>query len=290
MNIKEASRWRIELAEEISKLYTCKIDVVMSVIGGSPSRGLSDAYSDIDLIIYWEKLDAEFIIQSPLKYRAGNPLLLMDHREHGSMMELYKLDTLIVEVGHVSMESWSGMVDQVMNDYDINPGLQKSLSGFLDSYVIYGKKPAEKWKNKIKQYPEELAKKLIQRNLGFIWRGCIEHQGLDRGEIVFFYDAICQTVKRLMALISGINRRYYALQEPRWIEYELSRMPVKPENMWNRVRNLFDMNAYEAVSELYVLISETVHLVRREFPDLDYSTFDKCSKIRIESTISKPQI
>ncbi len=289
MELNEASRWRIELAEDISKLYTCRGGTVMAVVGGSPARGLSDAASDIDLIIFHDEPDMDFIRSFPLKPRAGEPLLFLDHGAEGSAMELYKIDTLIVEIGHVSMGSWTSMVSRVMEKHDVNPGLQKSLNGFLDSFPVYGKERVNEWKERIGRYPEELARKMIRRNLGFFWSGCIEHQGLDRGETVFFYDALCTSVKRLMALLAGLNRRYLGTQEPRWIEYELSEMVLKPPKMWTRIQTLFKIDPYDAIRELEKLISETVELARREFPDLDYSLYDACNRIVVEKTAAKPE-
>ena len=62
---KTASDWRIELAAELSKVYSAHEQVRMIVLGGSPSRGLSDEYSDIDMVVYWEVMDDNFITSHP---------------------------------------------------------------------------------------------------------------------------------------------------------------------------------------------------------------------------------
>ncbi|MCP4421852.1 MAG: hypothetical protein GY805_35005 [Chloroflexi bacterium] len=52
--LNEASRWRIELAQELAIHYKQHEQIKMIVLGGSPSRGLSNKYSDLDVIVYWD--------------------------------------------------------------------------------------------------------------------------------------------------------------------------------------------------------------------------------------------
>ena len=285
-----ASQWRIDLATELSAVYSNQPGVKVIVIGGSPSRGISDESSDIDMIVYWDSFDNEFLDSAPLSSIAGQPQSIMDHRAEGSMMELYYIDTLNFEVGHISLAYWEETVDAVMNKHIVNPMLQKTLGGFLDSHVIYGMELAESLKEQIRVYPEELARAALQRSLGFYWKGCIEHQGLRRGEIVFFYDAITQTVKRLLAIVSALNKRYFAMYEPRWIEYELSHMPEKPDRLWERIQELYESDRYEAVENLEILKDEIVGMVRSKYPDLDYRMFDDSEALRVRLTPEKPSI
>lgn len=282
------SRWRIEMAETLARVYTRHPGVVMAVLGGSPSRNLADDHSDLDMVFYWREFDDTFLDSRPLSPAGGSLQLLLDDRKNGSMMELYYFGTLIVEAGHTTLTAWEQEVDRVLEKFDPHPGLQKTLNGFLDSHVLYGSEIAEKWKSRIRQVPVELSRNTAQRHLGFIWKGCLKNQGLKRGETLFFYDGVCQTLKRLLALLSAVNNRYFSLIEPRWIEFELSRMQKKPRDMAERIAVLFKMAPDEAVDELESLISETMILVRDTFPDLDYSLFEQCDALEVRATVKPP--
>jgi hypothetical protein len=283
------SRWRIELAMALAETYTCHPNVVMAVLGGSPSRNLADDYSDLDMVFYWTEFDDAFLDSRPLASSGGSLQLLLDDRKNGSMMELYYFGTLIVEAGHTTLTAWEKVVDRVHEKFDPHPGLQKTLNGFLDSYVIYGDDIAEKWKSRIRPVPIQLSRNTAQRNLGFIWKGCLKNQGLKRSETVFFYDGVCQTLKRLLVLLSAVNSRYFSLVDPRWIEFELSRMQKKPRDMAERIALLFKMAPDDAVDELERLISETMALVRDTFPDLDYSLFEQCDALEVRATVKPPR-
>ena len=281
-----ASQWRIELTSELAKVYAAQKDVRMIVLGGSPSRNLSDAYSDVDMIVYWEQIDQAFIDNVPLKNLGGD--LKVHLNMQTSQMELYYFDTLIFEVGHVTMGVWEEMVDSVLEKHQGNPMVLKSLGGFLDSIPIYGQDQVAEWKTKVKTIPDEFAVKFVERNLSFYWHGCIKNQGLKRGEVVFFYDAVCQTVKRLMAILSGLNGRYFAVYEPRWIDYELSKMSIKPDRMWERIQNLYEIDRYQALDQMEQLIREVVDLVKLHMPQVDMTQFNKWDALEIRETREKP--
>ena len=67
-----SSEWRIEFARELSRVYSKHENVKMILIGGSPSRGLSDEYSDIDMVVYWNTIDVTFVSNFPLKEYGGD--------------------------------------------------------------------------------------------------------------------------------------------------------------------------------------------------------------------------
>lgn len=62
----KASRWRVEFAKKLVRCYALRPGIKMILLGGSPSRGISDEYSDLDIVMYWNRLDAKFIKSRPL--------------------------------------------------------------------------------------------------------------------------------------------------------------------------------------------------------------------------------
>src|SRR5688500_18970774 len=65
--MNHASQWRIELARDIAGWYTDQPNVRMIALGGSAARGLADAYSDMDMAVYWEELDRAWLAEPPLR-------------------------------------------------------------------------------------------------------------------------------------------------------------------------------------------------------------------------------
>jgi len=70
----------------------------MAVLGGSPTHGLADAYSDLDTLVYWDKLD----------------------------------------VAHLSLDFWDQTTAGVREGSETAAWVQKSNGRFLDSVVLCG--------------------------------------------------------------------------------------------------------------------------------------------------------
>ncbi|MBN1551081.1 hypothetical protein JW979_06415 [bacterium] len=289
-SMSKDSRWRREMATQLSSVYSAHDNVRTILLGGSPSKGLSDAYSDIDMVVYWEELDTDFIDNAPLTEWGGNRGLHLKMSPAGSQMELYYFDTLIFEVGHMTLKEWDSYIDEVLNKHSLNPMLLKTMGGFLSALPLYGEKLADNMKSKIREMPRALAVKIVQQNLGFFWKGCIVNQGINRGEILFVYDAFCATLKRLLFILAGLNGRYFAPVEPRWIEHELEHMDLKPADMWQRIKSIFKMDYVEANKMIEELIVETVALVERHMPEVDMSRYRETSEIEINPTYKMPKI
>lgn len=285
-----ASEWRIEFASELAQVYAEREQVRMIVLGGSPSRGLSDEYSDVDMIVYWNETNLDFIKNAPLQALGGDRKMFLDMKTFGSQMELYYFGNLIFEVGHITLDAWKQLADDVLEKYDSAPFKQKIMAGFLDAKVLYGRELYMHWRERIAAYPDELAVKTIKQNLGFFWTGCILNQGLKRNEILFFYDALCMTMKRLLGILSGLNKVYWTLAEPRWIEYELSKMPIKPLDTRKRLQSIFEIDREDAISELEALVAEVIALVEKHRPEIDLTRVNESGQLAVRACFSKPTL
>jgi hypothetical protein len=99
------SLWRRELAQELVKPYQKRRGFEMALLGGSPARGLSDRYSDMDVVLYWDRLDADWIKSRPLEPLGLRFVTRLDMPQHQAMLEIYTLEGLIVEIGHSTTAS-----------------------------------------------------------------------------------------------------------------------------------------------------------------------------------------
>ena len=284
----DQSRWRIELAGELARVYAARPGIRTIVVGGSPSRNLSDEFSDIDMVVYWDTIDHEFVSGSPLKTLGGELKLQLRDPDGGIQMELYYFGTLIVEAGHVSVAGWEELVDDVLVRHRLNPHSVKSIGGFRDATPVFNPEAYADLRKRIEVVPHEIAVRIVSMNLGFFWRGCILNQGIRRDEIVFYHDAFCMTVKRLMAILGGLNHRFFSPVEPRWLQYELDRMAIKPPEMWPRIRSLFTLDPVEAVGVIDTLIADVVKLVETHMPEVDMRQFREQDALEIRATREKP--
>jgi hypothetical protein len=257
------STWRIHLAREIAdRCLTPLREPRMALLGGSPAKGLSDEYSDLDILFFWDELDTGWIEGSPLALPRTD---LLDMGP-GVLLESYHLDGLKADIAHVEMDVWRGMVDRVLVELDTDGDLQKSLQGFLHAVVLRGGEEYRIWRDRIAVYPPALGEKMVRENLRFFVRGYLPNQCRRRGDGLAYADGLCLMLKNILGVLGGLNRVYLSKDEPRWLEWELGRMEFLPERTLERMKEVLSAEPQDAEAVLDGLILDVLDLAGRLMP------------------------
>ncbi|MDQ7797596.1 MAG: hypothetical protein RDU76_01460 [Candidatus Edwardsbacteria bacterium] len=244
----------------------------------------------MDVVLYWKKLDANWIKSHPLKKLGCKMITLLDMPEEQAILEIYTLDGLIVEIGHATADSLQMEIKEVTKDFQVKPPIINSIGGFMDAMPLAGKDRYLAVKAAIPKYPKELAKKAIEQNLGFFWKGCLKGQGLKRGELLFVYDAMSFTLKKLINILAALNGLYFWAGEPRWIEFRAQKMKLCPPNLWPRIKRMYSDPPDKALSELERLQEEIIVLVSRHKPEVDMTRATKFDELRVQATAKRPRL
>lgn len=260
----------------------------MIVLGGSPSRGLSDSYSDLDIVVYWDAVDTAWLEAVPLRTIVRERSFLRKMGESEVYLESYYFGTLKVDVGHTSVHEWEEWTSKVLDTYDTEPGLQQTIGGFLDSVALYGAPLVEGWKNRLRAYPEELARRMVKENLRFYVRGCLLNQGFNRDDLLFYNDGLCLMFKKILGILAGINRVYFSIEEPRWISYEVEQMAIRPKDTWDRMKRALLNPGPQAVEILEGLINDVMGLVEQHMPEMNIAEIRSRYEQGVEACESKP--
>ncbi len=283
------SIWRIDLARDLAAPYIAHPDVRLVVLGGSPAKGISDQYSDLDIVVYWDTIDRNWIDQAPLTRTFGLQRKMNEFWEQSrSCFELYYAGTLIVEFGGTTVSDWRAMTQGVMERFEATPPVLKTIGGFLNAEVLHGQDLYRTLCAEVTPYPHELAVRIVRNSLGFFWNGVLENQGLNRGEFLFVQDAICATIKRLLTILAALNHTYYSPMEPRWIEYEYGKMPIVPSNLWPKILDIVNGDRRVAIGRLDALIQEVLDLVRSHMPEIDLDDAKRRWDIDVRGCLDRP--
>jgi hypothetical protein len=285
-----ASQWRIELARDLTRYYAAHPAIKMIVIGGSPSRGLADQYSDLDIVVYWEAIDLPWLEQVPLRPVGGEQYLLRKMGEEGVYLEEYYFGPLKVDLGHITLALWEALTDDVVKNLNPVPDNLKTIAGFLAATVLHGAELYEEWHRRLATYPEGLAPRVVRQHLRIFQRGCLTHQGLERGDVLYFQDGLCQMLKNVLGILAGLNRVYFSSAEPRWLQYELSRMPIQPEGTWPRMLRILTGDPRQAERLLTELIEEVLDLVAKHLPEVDTSRIRRFYAKALEPCPARPTL
>lgn len=286
----EASVWRVELAKELADRYSSRPGVRMIVLGGSSSRGTADAYSDLDIVVYWDEIDVDWLESVPLGDLNCERKWMSRMGDADVYIESYYFGTLKVDFGHITMDLWKEEVDGVIEKFDSDSGAQQSLAGFMASIALHGEDEVAKWKERVSNYPDGLADRMLRENRRFYVPGYLVNQALDRGDIISYYDGLTRMLKNLLGLLAGLNRMYLSVDEPRWAEYYIEQMEIKPVDAWARMSSVLTNDGPDAVAVLDGLIDDVIELIAEHRPDIDLTRTRLGRTLAVEACESRPDI
>jgi hypothetical protein len=261
------SAWRIELARQLIRFYVPHDSIEAAILSGSPPKGLSDQYSDLDIIIFWSEIDREFIEAVPLRDLSCE---LKYSRPLGDYhLESYYFGPLKVDVGHGTLSKWEEEVDDVVVRSEPDESKIGAIAGFITSLPLHGDEVIARLKTRMESYPDELAEKIVRGHRRFFVPGYLMNQAYGRGDMLAYCDGLCQMVKNLLSIVAGLNRVYMSTEEPRWLSYYLSRMPIKPERMEERIQDVLAFDGEGSVDALEGLIVDVLALIHEHMPDIN---------------------
>jgi hypothetical protein len=286
--MNHASQWRIEFAREIAGWYPSQLSVCMIALGGSAARGLADAYSDMDMAVYWEELDRAWLAEPPLKPAGGERFtyrLLFDDQV---AVEQYQLGEAKLDVAHFSLAWLEQAVSDIQERADMTPDYQEVLDGFLSAIPFYGEPLYQEWRTRIAAYPDELARRMIRQHLAFPPGWVLEQHGLARGDLLSFYAMVCEMIQNLLGVLAGLNHQYLSMEKPKRSADILRRMPLTPRDAAARVQAILSIDRKQAVAELSALISEVLDLVEQHMPEIDTSRTRMIQRMPARPCAEKP--
>lgn len=267
---------RVLLANEIrEKLRDVEFDgpeLVAMAVGGSVSRGQADAFSDLELLCFWD-IFPDVDTRQKLVDSIGAELIFPiddDQNEDNLILKDFQIDIL-----HNTVDYYDNMIEDA---WEFHLADYQTL-GFLDTityaYPLFGDDILDAWKEKTKEYPRELAINVIFDNLVKLHNGNIELY-IQRENPTEYYAQMVAIQRKLFNILSAINKTYAGGYK--WMYPELESMHIAPVNVALRFKEMFMTNKFEAVEDLYALVFETLILVKQQFPEVDFSveeTFDK---------------
>jgi hypothetical protein len=262
----------------------------MAVLSGSPPKGLSDEYSDLDVIVFWDVIDVPWLESTPLAGIECERKYFRKAGEAGAYLESYYFDELKVDFGHLTMAVWSETVEGVLGRHEADPSALGSIAGFLTSLPLYGAEAVEEWKRRLRRYPDELALKVVKSHRRFFVPGYLLNQAYRRGDVLAYYDGLCLMLKNLLDILAALNRVYFSTEEPRWVEYSLERMAIKPEDAWGRIRRALTSDAEEGIEILERLTDDVLALIELHMPALADGYPDRRRAMAVRERRAKPEV
>jgi hypothetical protein len=276
-----ASRGGLALAEAIAPAYTALPDVRAVIVGGSVARGYADAFSDLELGIFWEspptdeqRNDAIARLGGELwSFRSYRPDARAPVGEHWGLAKVVVAGTqfdgaVMVDVKHLTVASMETILADVVERLDTAMDKQNLIAAVQDAVVLHGDDLVHRWCATASTFPDDLARKLVQENLWFGPWFCPEAYA-GRGDILVVHRHYLWVAQGILRVLAALNRRYYPSSEHKWFGRLIDRLAIAPPDLAERLGGVFRAEPLEGWRGLRAIGDDTLALVRAHMPDLD---------------------
>lgn len=270
--MNEATEKRLALARRNAIAYLATSKVRAIGVAGSVARGQADAYSDVDMSIYYDELPTEEELKAAYEQNQGsNYKVYADERKDGAVVEQYFVQGIKCDFGHVTVERFERDIKNLLEECDPDNIMLKVLEGIVDMVALHNAYLIEKWKALVANYPDELAQAMVKKHLSFRPLWILSNYGVKRNDVLFLHDELIEATKKIMGVLLGLNRFYHPVNSApfKGMDKLIQKMAVVPSNLSFRLQQIFREEPHTAVKHLGELIEEIFALVEKHMPEVD---------------------
>ena len=257
------TQWRLDVARKLAEQIRVFPGVQAIVVGGSVARDYADAYSDLELPIFWDELPTDATRLALVDALHGEFL----HGYDGPALEDQLLiDGFQVDLWHNTVAAEEVVFKAVLEDYSTDFGDSNFMDTIRACIPLYGDAIIQRWKRQAAQYPDALALKNIQQHISAFDAAQLAVLAY-RDNPTVFYTAISRLQEAIFLVLLALNRLYFPTFK--WMYQVLATMSIKPVDVEQRFRQAFRLPYDDAVQNTTHLLHETLALVECHFPHLD---------------------
>ncbi len=279
----QASQYLLRLAERNAQPYSALPETRAILVTGSAAEGVSDFYSDLDIILYYDELPSEEALQQACQQNQGENRRILGDRESGSLFESYKVHGVECQFGHGTVKGWEQDMAQVLEQLDVTSPIQKALSGMQEAIPLYGAPLIRQWQDKIASYPDALAEAMVKHFLSFFPVWGISHYFMARDATWWLQQILVEAEEHMLGVLAALNHLYFSSFQFKRMHRFVHQMHIMPADLAARLDALFYEEPATAISHLKELVLETVVLVEQHMPAFDTAAMRKSLNFQHEA-------
>jgi hypothetical protein len=258
------------------------------LLAGSAAKGTADAFSDLDVIVVWDgEPDGAFLEAAPLP--GGDRLTNVVHPD-GGRVEQYWVGDLKVDVASMRRSSVEELLDDVVVRFDPDPMKQKVCQGFAEGVALHGAPALEELRaSHLASFPDGLVTALVGAHLRFVPLWAPLRMGLERGDLIAYYDLVLVDVRAVLAVLAALNRVWWSVTpEAKWNAHLLERCALAPDRTAARLQRLLAEPSAEAVADVDHLLREVVDLVEQHAPEVSTAAVRRVLDLELRACAEPP--
>jgi hypothetical protein len=259
---------RVEIARRVAEGYRAHDVVAGILVAGSVARGLADDMSDIELDVYWSRPPTTEEREAAVEGAGwGRVYAAVDEHEWADGLSA---DGVKVDVSGFTTSTIDGYVDAALAG-DTEPELQVRVTALRDGQALHGQEAIESWRRRVEVYPEALAVAMVEDGLSLRSRERLEMLAA-RDDVVLLHRDLVDGVQGVLDALFGLNRVWCPHPHHKWLDWEATLLPLKPDRLVERIRALMVAGPAEIVAGLGSLVDDTLDLCEAHVPKADVAT------------------
>ncbi len=259
----------LRLAARIMQSYVSTTQPQAVLLTGSVAEGRCDAFSDIDMIMYYDELPSELKLEKAHALLFPQDLFLLAPLNEEGCIEDFHLQGVECQVVHCTVAAWEETMNQVFIGLDVVSPNQKALSGLLRGQALYGDTLIAKWQERVANYPDALGHAMIAYHLKFFAIWYREEFMLRRDARLWIQEILVETGYNILGILAGLNRQYYTSFQLKHMRDFIAKLQVAPIDLAHRLERLCGNEPAIAIQEAEQLVKECVMLINKYLPDID---------------------
>jgi predicted nucleotidyltransferase len=258
-----------ERARIISAEYKRRTNPAAVLLVGSAAEGLSDEYSDLDMVMYYAELPLSDDLDFTREALGAAGFDLLAPRTDSSVIETFDIGGLDCQVIHMTVAAWEQQMDSVLLQHDAASLVQKALDGLLHGIPLLGEELIGLWQEKASAYPDGLQVAMIRNymNIRPIW--LVADRMATRDADIFLSQMRIDACLGILGTLAGLNRRYFASFQFKRMHRFLKTLTLAPANCAERLTIALDATPLDSAPLIEQLAADTLALVADHAPQID---------------------
>ena len=266
------SAWRFALGRRICLAYAANPKARVVQVSGSTGRGTADAYSDLEIDVYWSAPPTDDERRAAVA-AAGGALLELHPYEEDEWAEELDFAGFHVGTSTFLVATMERYLDEVLRAYSTAENPQMRLEALLAARSITGDDLAARWRARAAAYPDGLVAAMLRANLRFDGLGYAEDMLAARDDRLLLSDVFVRVERQILGALLGLNRRYLPNPGFKRMDELIAHLPLAPDSLGARLKEVFRLPPAAGVGALHALAAEVLDLVDATAPEVDTAPY-----------------
>lgn len=267
------NEYLLDMAVRNARTYSENPDVKAIVVVGSVGTQRATSYSDIDTVLFYEKLPDRKMLEEAMKFNKGESWQILSEDKEG-FLDTYRVNGVECQFSHGLASWYENILKEVLEKYSTDRVHHVVLFGLQDALPLYGEAFIDRIKTRIAQYPRQLSVRLVNEHLKFPPIDELRYRTMREDNKLRYYEILTKIATNILGILVGLNKMYMPRTFSK-MNSLIGRFEVKPENLYERLNGLFTQEQEAALMEINKLILETVDIVEAHLSEVDVKSFRK---------------